>query len=63
MKRMKQVGDEVCEHTVFLARNDCGLICLAEHYHSEFMAAAKKILTESGEPEDVASLTLEYFPL
>ena len=28
----KEAGDEVCEHTVFLAINECGLVHLADTY-------------------------------
>ena len=52
----KVVGDEVCEHTVFFAMNECGLIHLAEPYRDQFMAVAEKLMRATGELEDDESL-------
>ena len=57
------VGDDVCEHTVFLAMNECGLIHLAEPYRDQFMAVAEKLLRDSGELEDDEPVGEDkYFP-
>ena len=42
----------MCEHTVFLAMNECGLIHLAEPYRDQFMAVAEQLMRATGELED-----------
>lgn len=52
----------MCEHTVFLAANEGGLIHLAEPYREQFMGVAERLLREKGELEDGESLSMDYFP-
>ena len=44
-----EVGDDLCEHTVFLAINECGLVYLEASYRDRFLAVAERLLRDSGE--------------
>ena len=54
--------DEPCEHTVYVAANECGLIYVADRYRAHFFAEAERLLREKGELEDGEAITMEYFP-
>jgi len=57
-----EAGDDVCEHTVFLAMNDGGVLHLAEPYRDHFMSVAEKLLRDAGELEDDGVEEGEFFP-
>jgi len=54
--------DDPCEHTVYVAANECGLVYVAEQYREHFFAVAGRLLKEQGELEDDESLGMDYFP-
>jgi len=54
--------DEPCEHTVYVATNECGLIYIAEKYRSQYEALAENILKEHGALEEGEPLNSEEFP-
>ncbi|MDQ6970050.1 MAG: hypothetical protein Q9M16_06055 [Mariprofundus sp.] len=54
--------DEPCEHTVYVAANECGLIYIAEQYRSQYETVVEQILKEHGELEEGDSLSDEDFP-
>lgn len=54
--------DTLCEHTVYVAANECGLIYVAGKYRSQYEAVAEQILREHGELGEDDSLRDEDFP-
>jgi len=54
--------NEPCEHTVYVAANECGLIYVADQYCAQFFAEAELLLRANGGLEDDESLLIEYFP-
>ena len=54
--------EEPCEHTVYVAANECGLMYIAEKYRSQYEAVAAEILKEHGELEEGDLLNCEDFP-
>jgi len=53
--------DEPCEHTVYVAANECGLIYVAEEYREHLFAVAERLLRKQGELEKDESLSMDYF--
>jgi len=58
----REALDEPCEHTVYVAANECGLIYVAEEYREHLFAVAEGLLRKQGELEKDESLSMDYFP-
>jgi len=60
----REAFDKPCEHTVYVAASECGLIYVAEAYRAYLFAVSERLLMAQGKLEEVESLSLgmDYFP-
>ena len=57
-----EVFDKPCEHTVYLATNECGVIYVANSYREQFFQAVEAVLKAHGELDANQVLDESEFP-
>jgi len=58
----REAFDEPCEHAVYVAANECGLIYVAEEYRKHLFTVGEELLRKQGELEKDESLSMDDFP-